>query len=311
MPSKDNISFSTKWLSNRRFLNEVQVGAGKKTPAFQYRLGNYGNYAGQIISIGNCITLRSSRFRITEDSFFNTDNFENFARYVFWTFNESFLLNLLERVVDQKPSILYRMRDLLRENPVAYRDPIPEDADEELRFCYVKNGNLKADPKYQVMFALDERNRKAFLSAVEKKIAGLIPPLPMDPTPSAKEPVPIPDFLALLQPMGGSPENTLEFIIQQATRAGFAFPFSTKVQKTKKDTNPYKFNGQIAAVIDHFQDLNYIYKEYDFVDVLEAYLRFSGNDIPKFRQVVTGRWQDGSYNEFLTALKELKISKHI
>jgi hypothetical protein len=80
-PSKDNISFSTKWLSNRRFLNEVQVGTGKKTPAFQYRLGNYGNYAGQIISIGNCITLRSSHFRITEEDFFNTDNFENFARY--------------------------------------------------------------------------------------------------------------------------------------------------------------------------------------------------------------------------------------
>jgi hypothetical protein len=42
---------------------------------------------------------------------------------------------------------------------------MPEDADEELQVCYLKNGNLKKKAKFQPMFSLDEENRKSFLES--------------------------------------------------------------------------------------------------------------------------------------------------
>jgi len=91
------ISYATKYISNRYFLNEVSV-EGKKSRKLHFKLGNYDLYAAQIMTIGNCITLLSAPFSISDISFWNINHFEDLAKYVFWTFNQSFLLKLVEQL---------------------------------------------------------------------------------------------------------------------------------------------------------------------------------------------------------------------
>ena len=85
MSRKNKISNATKYLSNRRYLNEVPVD-GKTNSKFRFHLGNYNLYAAQIIRTGKCITLLSTPITVTEDSFWNTNHFEDLAKYVFCTY---------------------------------------------------------------------------------------------------------------------------------------------------------------------------------------------------------------------------------
>ena len=134
MARQQKISLATKFQSNRHYLNEVPV-EGKGVATFQFRVGNYDLYAAQIIRDWEQHYPAKHGFAITEESFWNTNHFEDFAKYVFWTFNQSFLLKLLDQVETKKLSVLHRCRDLLNEYPIAYPEPMPEGADDELRFC--------------------------------------------------------------------------------------------------------------------------------------------------------------------------------
>jgi hypothetical protein len=48
MAKKEKISFPTKFLSNRHYLNEATV-EGKKAPKFNFTIGSYDLYVQQII----------------------------------------------------------------------------------------------------------------------------------------------------------------------------------------------------------------------------------------------------------------------
>ena len=104
------------YLSHRHYLNEVSV-EGKKNIRFLRHLGYWDRYLFQIIRTGNCISLLSTPFTITEESFWNINHFEDLAKYVFWTFNKSFLLKILDRVESQRLPVLLRCRELLAEYP--------------------------------------------------------------------------------------------------------------------------------------------------------------------------------------------------
>jgi len=71
--------------------------------------------------------------------------------------------------------VLSRFRDLLLKAPNPYIEPEPEDADDELRYSYLKKRSLENDKKkrFDLMFSLDRQNRLAFLLAVEKRISDL------------------------------------------------------------------------------------------------------------------------------------------
>ncbi len=97
MSKKLKVGFATKLLSNHYYLNEVQV-EGKTTSKFNFKIGSNDQYAAQIIRTGNCITLLSNHITLTDDSFWNTNYFEDLTRYVFWTFNKSFLMKLTEKI---------------------------------------------------------------------------------------------------------------------------------------------------------------------------------------------------------------------
>ena len=314
MGRKDKISLATKYLSNRRYLNEVSV-EGKMNLKFQFHLGNYDLYAAQIIRTGNCITLLSTPLTIAEDSFWNTNHFEDLVKYVFLTFNKSFLLKLVDEIENQPLAILARCRELLLEYPAAYREPVPADADEELRFCYMKNGSMKKDAKFQLMYSLDEQNRSAFLSAVEKGIAGGVSSSSTDPVPppvdnsAGPEEISPLDFLQLVRPMNGSPEETLRFILAQTENAGFRFSLFTPVERLPNGKNPYGFNGAMAAMIEHFRQLNYLDKECSFDKIFKAYLKYSGNNVGKLHTFLGNYRNDQNFRKYLSNLKDLKISK--
>jgi hypothetical protein len=147
MDKKRKVGFATKLLSNRMYLNEVSV-EGKTSHKFNFKIGYYDLYAAQIIRNGNCITLLSNSIPITKDTFWNTNYFEDLTRYVFWTFNKSFLLTLIDTIDTLIPTTLLRCANLLQENFTPYDDKLEEQADEELYWCLVKNGWLKKDSKF-------------------------------------------------------------------------------------------------------------------------------------------------------------------
>src|ERR1700722_15458494 len=122
MSENKKIGLLTKFLSQRHYIAEVSVD-GKKNIKFHYKLGFFDRYVSQIIRTGNGISLLTNQMAITDESFWNTTHFEDIAQYVFWTFNRSFLIKIIEDIQTKKLSVLTRICELLIENPVAYKDP--------------------------------------------------------------------------------------------------------------------------------------------------------------------------------------------
>jgi|GEM_PF-1264775 len=318
MAENRKIGFLTKYLSNRHYVSEVSV-EGKESSKFHFTTGHFDRYVNQIIRTGNCITLLSTKFTITEELFWNTNHFEDFAKYVFWTFNKSFLLRLIEGIVTKKLPTLRRCQELLNENTIAYTYPIPDTADEELLFCYMKNDNMKRDPKFQGMYTLDGQNRKAFLLAVEKRIAEFPHPLPHSEVESAsipEEPAEPPAssprqvlFLEVLTPMDGGPETTLQFIKDKTEQADFDFDIFSTITRLPNGKNPYGLNGAMGAMIDFFYQHKYYKKEYGLEEIFKAYLQYSGNTIGKLHTFLSDFREDKSYLKHFAKLKALKINK--
>ena len=315
MAPKQKISFSAKFLSIRHYLNEVPV-EGQVTDPTQRKLGNYDKYISQVIRAGNCITLLRDSFPMTVSSFWNINHFEKFATSVFWTFNKSFLLKLLDQMGIQKLMVLNRCRELLNNNPVAYPEPMPEDADDELQVCYLKNSNLKKDARFRSIYTLDQQNRKLILKAVESRIAALSPAPPImslshsaGNPPATAAPQPSISFLNLVRPMNGSSDETIKFIIDQVKQAGIPFALFSKVARLRNGKNRYGLNGAMAAMVRFFYDRNYFNRDYEFVDVFTSYLLFSGNSIGKLQTFLENYQEDSHFQKYLENLKDLKINK--
>jgi hypothetical protein len=320
MAQLNKIGLLTIFLSNRHYLTEIPV-EGKASSKFNLSITFYDRYISQIIRAGNCITLVTTKYEITEQSFWNINHFEDYAKYIFWTFNKSFLLKITEAAATKQLYILQRCQALLKDHLVAYSEPIPEDADEELRFCYRKNANMKKDKKFALMYSMDEENRTSFLSAVEKRIAEFTPPhLNFDQIRSAnletKEEAhqagPAPKnilFMEVLRPMDGSPENTLKFIKDKVEEAGFEFKLFSPVNKLSNGKNPYGLNGCMAAMIDFFSKLHYFKKDYSLEEIFKAYLTYSGNSLGKLHSFLAEFRDDKSYEKHFAKLKALKINK--
>jgi hypothetical protein len=319
MARRLKIGIPTKLLSNHYYLNEVSV-EGKKTRKFNFTIGWYDLYATQIIRVGNCITLLSNPINITEDSFWKGSHFENLVKYVFWTFNRSFLLMLTEKMELLRLPVLQRCQEMLTANPTAYQEPISANADKELQWCYVKNIQLKKSEEFALMYTLDEENRTVLLSAIEKRIAEFPEPLNNPPFSEKPDPPPAADtdpqaapkmiiFLEVLRPMNGSPEETLQFILQKVEKAGLDHNVTTQVTRLSNGKNPYGFNGAIGAVIDHFYQLNFFKKEYSLEEIFKAYLHYSGNRIGKLKTFISEFREDKSFLKNSAKLKALKINK--
>lgn len=316
MGKRVKVGFATKFLSNHYYLNEVPV-EGQTTSKFNFKIGFNDQYAAQIITTGNCITLLSNHITLTDESFWNTNYFENLTKYVFWTFNESFLLKLIEKMEILKLPVLKRCAELLQKHFIPYVEPLPDHPNEELKWCFVKNENLKKDPKFSQMYLLDEQNRTAILHTIEKRIVESSKPLSQPVT--VAEPATLEDlipppakplsFLEMLEPINGSPEETLQFIKQKIEEAGFKDNLFSPIPKSDNGKNQYGLNGRIAAMIDCFYQLRYFKKEYTLEQIFKAYLQYSGNSIGKLKTFISEFRNNNSYIKHAEMLKKLKIKK--
>ena len=109
--------------------------------------------------------------------------------------------------------------------------------------------------------------------------------------------------------MNGSPEETLQFIIQKTEEAGFEYKLFSRIPRLENGKNPYGLNGSMAAMIDFFYQLNYFKKEYTLEEIFKAYLQYSGNTIGKFKTFISEFRQDNSFIKYSEKLKKLKINK--
>jgi hypothetical protein len=312
MAKKREIGFRTKILSNYNYLKEVPVD-GKKTNRFNFAIGHYDQYVAKIIRIGNCITLLSNNFEITDESFWNPSHFENISRYIFFTFNKSFLIKLIEKIESLQLSVLKRSADLLRENPIPYNKTSDEFFDEELKWCIVKNSNLKKDHRFKKMYTLDLENRLAILTAIEKRIENIqkvdkTKQLNINET-KEKEITKALLLQDVLRPMNGSTKSTMEFIKAKMIDTKYEYDIFSPVSKLENGKNQYGLNGCMAAMIDFFYQHNYFKKEYTLIEIFKAYLNYSGNSIAKLKPFISGFREDKSFVKYYERLTKLKISK--
>jgi hypothetical protein len=305
------VGFATKFLSNRNYLKEVSI-EGKTTPKFHFNFALYDHYAAQIIRSGNCITLLSNNISITKENFWNTNYFEDLTRYVFWTFNKSFLLTLLENIDILNASVITRCQQLLLDNFTPYDTKLEEQADEEVQWCLVKNEHIKKDDKFKQMYLLDKENRTEILKSLSKKIALL--KSVQDVTKPAEEEITAIEakprsFLDLLKPINNDPLQTLSFIKDKVDAASFEFNLFTKINKLPNGKNPYGLNGAIAAMIDFFYQYDYFKKESSLEEIFTTYFSYTGNSIAKHKTFLSDFRQDNSYVKHFEKLKKLKINK--
>ena len=308
------VSLQVKYLSNRNYVREISVEE-KHTGTFLFTFGFYDNYVSQVIRAGNCISLLSSTFEITRHNFWNTHYFEDITRFIFWTFNKSFLLILAEELQKLRSADINRCHELLSNNFIPYNDALmDDDTDEELRWGIVKNRNLLKDEKFRKMYALDRQNRTVLLVEIEKRKSllngwadekkervGITDPL------SIKEH--IPSFMEILIPTNGSAEETLSFIKQKITEANFEFDIFSLVERYPNGKNQYGLNGNIAAAIDFFYQLGYFKNEYSLEQIFKSYSCQTGNTIGKLKVFISEFRHDNSYIKHTAKLKALKINK--
>jgi hypothetical protein len=303
---KRKIHWPTKIISNRNYIKEVSID-DKVTNTFNFKTGYYDLYAAQIIRAGNCITLLSSPPTFSLNTFKNSNLFEDIAKYVFWTFNESYRLQLIEHLSEFSDVELQRCQSLLHNNFIPY-DGIGEDnPDEELVWCMVKNNHLKIDPKFESMYQKDRENREAILKEMNKLIE--LSDINNNETASAidQEPTKQAGFLDMIIPLNGSIENTLNYIESKIIEARFPHNIFHTISKSKKGANKTGLNSEIAAMVNVFQHKGYFKREFTFKDIFKSFGIYTKNQAGKDYDY-SFFVQDYNYKKYLEDLQSLEIN---
>jgi len=308
---KRKIHWPTKIFSNKNYIKEVSID-GKVTNTFNFKMGYYDLYAAQIMRAGNCITLLSSPPVFSLESFRNSNLFEDIARYVFWTFNESYRLQLIEHLSNFSGVELQRCQNLLNKNFIPYNNIKEDNPDEELVWCMVKNNHLREDPKFELMYQKDQQNRQAILNEINKLLELLDTnkaEMVSFETPSTidKEPKKQPGFLDMIIPINGSIENTLNYIESKIIEARFPHNIFHTINKTKKGANQTGLNSEIAAMVNIFQDNGYFKQEFTFKDIFKSFGLYTKNQAGKDYDY-SFFVQDYNFKKYLENLKSLEIN---
>ena len=307
---KRKIHWPTKIISNKNYIKEVSID-GKVSNTFNFKTGYYDLYAAQIMRAGNCITLLSSPPVFSLESFRNSNLFEDIARYVFWTFNESYRLQLMEHLSNFSDVELQRCQNLLNKNYIPYEDIGEDNPDEELVWCMVKNSHLRADPKFELMYQKDQQNRQAILNEINKlvelsdtdkaEIVSFGTPFAID-----KEPKKQPGFLDMIIPVNGNIENTLSYIESKIIEARFPHNIFHTIKKTKKGANQTGLNSEIAAMVNVFQDKGYFKKEFTFKEIYKSFGIYTKNKSGKDYDY-SFFVEDYHFKKYLEYLESLEI----
>jgi len=307
MKKRISVSLVTKWLSNRHYLNEVPV-EGKTSNRFFKILGYFDSYQSQVSRSGNCLTLLSSPLTITTDTFWKPHFLEDYARFVFFTFNKSFLLTLIHLTDHLKPFELNRAIELLEENPAAFHESIKSDNDEELQWCIVKNNRLKNDPKFQKMYTLDIANRQILLDALRSAARTQAPQIPGKLTNTENgEWVEFSKVLTIRE--GFTAMDTLQLIKDKLKLAEFGYDIFQTIEKGDGGRNQYGLNPRIGAMVDYFSEKNFFLPQCSREQIFQAYMAYTGNKIGKFNIFLSEYRKTRMYKEFYGKLKTLSVNK--
>ncbi|MDQ2862503.1 MAG: hypothetical protein M3R50_02425 [Bacteroidota bacterium] len=310
---KNKIGFFYKYLSSKFYLTEIPV-ENKKTVLLHWSFWrSHAKDAIKIIRTGSCITLLSDFVPIEAKTFFRLLFFEDYAKYVFWTFNDNFLIDLSGNVLLIDNDNIDSCIKILRLYPVAYDQKLNTGVDEEISYCYRKIASLKKDKKFDKMFGLDLQNRKIVLELLEKRLVtngkgendknGLCP---IEPDPAINQPREI-SFLDMVNPTNGSIENTLSYIETKIIEANFPHNIFHTIKKTKKGINQAGLNSEIAAMVNVFQVKGYFKKGFTFKEIYKSFGIYTKNKSGKDYDY-SFFVEDYNFKKYLQNLKSLEIN---
>jgi hypothetical protein len=313
-PFVPKVSWTTKYISNRNYIQEVSID-GNKTSVFKKKMGYHELFVPEVMRNGNCLTLLTSNFDFSLAAFKNLNLLETIVKYVFWTFNEGFLLQLSDFIKTYSIDSLEHIEKLLTENRAAYQEPITNQADEELQWCMLKNSRLRGDKNFETMYEKDASNRNKVLAIVQQIIANKknkVPPAENNKKPmggKVKAPL-IPNrvlFSETLQPIEGSTNNTINIIKDLLQTAKAKYDIFLPFKKTKANKNPKGFNGTMAATISFFYEQKYFKPKFSKEEIMEAFLNEYAIIIPKYKGSFLMFTNDYDFETLIKRLKRLEI----
>ena len=289
---------------NKNYIIEVPVQVSVH-PDSRGILGNHSLFIKNAIARGSCLTLHDISFNLLPDNFWNPDTFEEHCRYIFFTFQNSFLKKITTRLSSYQDSELNFFLETLSQITAPYSDVINHATDPYLFFCGKKLQSLKKSGYLEEAFAIDAENRKLLKATIQNLLKNDDPEIKSE-TLTANNP-----FINLLKPFRGAKENTLKQIQRHLDKAELRHDLFKPASKTKGNKNQIGFNAMVAAMITVFKDLEYFEESQSFDTILDAYLEQTGNQIGNLGDFKNNYRNKHLFDKYKRELLELNIPRFI
>lgn len=295
---------------NNRYITEINMhNAGKND--YRSFMDNIAAFIDKILRRGNAISFSDTDYHVSENHFWDIEFFEDYCHFIFFCFKPGFTQKLIRVIQRIEQSDLSYFQQILSRHPAAYIDAINHPTDPYLHFIGRKLFSLNNKNMLDEVIRLDKENRQLLLNALQQQtIAFQQPVLPGEPVqaPSTSST----PFTNTLKAVSGSVNNTKLFIQQQLTIAGIPFElFIPKpVTKTRTNKNPDGFAGAVASMITFFKELGYFKDGFSFPEILDAYLKETGNSIGKLNNFKRNYLADNYYLRYKASLEDLSLKKY-
>lgn len=331
---------------NKKYISEVPVTISVNN-RYSGFFSKHSLFIKRAVDRGSCLTLHDIDLRISETTFWNAETFEDYARIIFWTFNERFLSKLLSRIEYLNLKDIRFFIGVLRENPEPYLWAIDHPTDPYLFFCGNKLKSLNKKNYLAPAYDVDRQNRRILLKALlhleasknadVKKSGGqktLSNEKPKKKRPNKllpeKQPTKIGNEdvennatrIANIQPLPEPKPNRskpftsllnnpeIKKIIQEhLTEAGIPFAIFQRVKTVGNNRNPDGFNSAVAAMIVVFRELGYFKEDTFFDEILDAYLRETRNNIGKLNHFKRHYRESNYFQTYKENLEDLQLAK--
>lgn len=315
---KIKIASDIKSRLNKKYISEVPVAISVKSDYRRF-LDNHSLLIKNAISRGSCLSLLDVDFRISETTFWDSENFEDYAKYIFWTFNEKFCNKLIARIKEIKYDDIDFFIEILAENPHPYIGTINHPIDPYLNFCGKKLESLNKSKFLDDTYELDQHNRERLLNELktiktirkpelkippgekEAKQTGAKQQKPELAYPERKKKQP---FTYLLK--STELRNTIQ---EKLTEADIPFMLFKKTKPVGNNRNPDGFNSGVAVMIVTFKSLRYFKEDFSFDEILDAYLKETGNSIGKINHFKRHYMKNKYFKTYKEDLFDLNIPK--
>ncbi|GAB3013896.1 hypothetical protein GCM10027051_16450 [Niabella terrae] len=292
---------------NKRYVTAIDVH-GKIPNDFIWIMKDVRVFLDKAIRKGNAISFNDTDYHISENHFWDIEFFEDYCHFIFFCFKPGFTQKLIRALERSSSTDLNYFLQTLSQYPAAYPNVINHPSDPYLHFIGKKLSSMNRKNMLAEVIRLDREDRQKLLSVLQQQsIALQEPALPNQPAE-----IPSAPFTNMLRPINGSINTTKQFIQQQLTNAGISFELfiSKPVTQTRTGKNPDGFAGAIASMISTFKDLGYFKDGFTFPEILDAYLKETGNSIGKLNNFKRNYLTDNYYLRYKASLEDLSLKKY-